>query len=129
LKSTNLNPYIIIWLINFISCWKQRVAVDGTAANFVNINRGVPQGTVLGPFLFSLMVNDIEVKYPQTNNMVKFTDDLTVRIPVTSSEDSALEEVTNILRVCNFYGYSQNEFTKLFDSLILSLFYYAIEVW
>ena len=34
-----------------------------------------------------------------------------------------------ILRICKFYGYSQNEFTKLFDSLILSLFYYAIEVW
>ena len=34
-----------------------------------------------------------------------------------------------ILRVCKFYGYSLNELTKLFDSLILSLFYYAIEVW
>jgi hypothetical protein len=52
--------------------------------------------TVPGPFLFSLMVSDIEVKHPQTNNMVKFTDDWTVRVPVTSSEDSALEEVTNI---------------------------------
>ena len=33
-----------------------------------------------------------------------------------------------ILRVCKFYGYSLNELTKLFESLILSLFYYAIEV-
>ncbi|CAB3996058.1 Hypothetical predicted protein [Paramuricea clavata] len=96
LKSTNLNPYIINWLINFISCRKQRVTVDGTVTNFVNINREVPQGTVLGPFLFSLMVNDIEAKHPQTNNLVKFADDLTVSVPVTSSGDSALDEVTNI---------------------------------
>jgi hypothetical protein len=42
------------------------------------------------------MVNDIEAKHPQTNNLVKFADDLTVSVPVTSSGDSALDEVTNI---------------------------------
>ena len=63
--------------------------VDGIVTNFVSINRGVPQGTVRGPFLFSVMVSDIEVKHPQTNNLIKFADDLTVSVPVTSSGDSA----------------------------------------
>jgi hypothetical protein len=40
------------------------------------------------------MVNDIEAKHPQTNNLVKFADDLTVSVPVISSGDS--DEVTNI---------------------------------
>ena len=34
-----------------------------------------------------------------------------------------------ILRVCKFYGYSQDQLNKLFDSLILSLFAYGQEVW
>ena len=34
-----------------------------------------------------------------------------------------------ILRVCKFHGYPLNHLTKLFESLILSLFTYAIEVW
>ena len=34
-----------------------------------------------------------------------------------------------ILRVCKFYGYSQDQLNKLFDSLILSLFAYGLEVW
>ena len=34
-----------------------------------------------------------------------------------------------ILRVCKFYGYSQDQLNKLFDSLILSLFVYGLEVW
>lgn len=33
-----------------------------------------------------------------------------------------------ILRVCKFYGFSQHDLTVLFDSLIMSLFLYAIEV-
>ena len=34
-----------------------------------------------------------------------------------------------ILRVCKYYGYSLHELTVLFNSLIMSLFSYAIEVW
>ena len=34
-----------------------------------------------------------------------------------------------ILRVCKFYGYSQDQLKELFHSLILSIFVYGIEVW
>ena len=34
-----------------------------------------------------------------------------------------------ILRVCKYFGYSLSELTVLFDSLIMSLFLYALEVW
>ena len=34
-----------------------------------------------------------------------------------------------ILRVCKFYSYSPDQLNKLFDSLIMSLFMYGIEVW
>ena len=46
--------------------------------------------------------------------------------------DSILHKASSrlyILRVCKFYGYSLHELTTLFDSLIMSLFMYAIEVW
>ena len=34
-----------------------------------------------------------------------------------------------ILRVCRLYGYTKENLNLLFESLILSLFYYGIEVW
>jgi len=34
-----------------------------------------------------------------------------------------------IIRVCKYYGFSLQELTLLFDSIIMSLFTYAIEVW
>ena len=34
-----------------------------------------------------------------------------------------------ILRICKYYGYTLEEFTILFQSLIMSVFTYATEVW
>ena len=96
LKVTDLNPYIINRIINFLSNRKQRVVVDGNETEYVHINRGVPQGTVLGSFLFSLMVNDIKPKDPENNMLVKFADDMTVSAPVKTTRDTACNEVKNI---------------------------------
>ena len=65
LMSLNINPYVINWIVSFLSNRKQRVVVDGFVTEFASINRGVPQGTVLGPILFSIMVNDIRPVYPE----------------------------------------------------------------
>lgn len=53
LKSYNLNPYIINWIISFLCDREQRVVIDRVTTKFVDINRGVPQ--VLGPVLFSVI--------------------------------------------------------------------------
>ena len=86
LKATDLNPYIINWIINFLSNRKQRIVVDGIKTEYVHINRGVPQGTLLGSFLFSLMVNDIKPKDPENNMLIKFADDMTVSAPLKLPE-------------------------------------------
>ena len=63
---------------------------------FVDINEGVPQGTVIGVFLFSLMVNGIQPVDLLRNLLVKFADDMTISAPVrTSTVDLTVAEVNS----------------------------------
>ena len=67
-----------------------RIVVDGIETEYVDINN------ILGPFLFSLMVNDVKPVDPKNNILVKFADDMTICAPVKSTGDSASIEVRNI---------------------------------
>ena len=59
--------------------------VDGTISKVSKVVSGVPQGTVLGPILFLLLINDIDRHV--TNKVSLFCDDTRVMGPVDTEED------------------------------------------
>ena len=93
-KVPDINPSIVNWVIDFLKDRQQRVWVGKVMVPFLAVNRGVPQGTVVGPVLLTIMVNDTSPT-SQGILMTKYADDITCSIPVGPS-DSASEELENI---------------------------------
>ena len=74
------------WFKSYLSKRKQKVFADGVESNFYFLKSGVPQGSILGPFLFIVYIND----------MVRATNYFTVRL---FADDTSLTAVGSDLDV------------------------------
>ena len=84
------------WIASFLSGRTQSVVVEGSSSDRVPVVSGVPQGSVLGPMLFLLFINDLPEKI--TSNSRLFADDCIVYRQIKGISDcEALQEDLNML--------------------------------
>ena len=67
---------LLTWIGSYLSNRKQRVVLNGQESSILCSNAGVPQGSILGPLLFLIFVNDIEISIK--SDMFIFADDVTL---------------------------------------------------
>jgi hypothetical protein len=100
---------ILNWISSYLSNRTQIVKFDNELSDPVSITSGVPQGSVLGPFLFIMFINDLP-KILQGCECSVFADDLKIFKKISNTEDYlALQNNLNkVVRWCEINGMTLN---------------------
>lgn len=90
LRNIGLPLYLIKWVESYLTNRKQFVEIKSSVSGMLNVTSGVPQGSVLGPLLFLIYVNDLVQAIPDTVSIKLFADDCVVFKEITCSDDHNL---------------------------------------
>ena len=85
LKTHGIGDGIIDWIEKWLTDRRQRVVVDREVSNRKSVLSGVSQGSVLGPLLFLIYINDLDDNI--TSTVLKFADDTKVFRKVNNDGD------------------------------------------
>ena len=96
LKTYNFSKELIAWIAKWLEDRKQRVLINGTYSEWRNVISSVIQGSVLGPILFVIYINDIDTCLDNKEGiMPKFADDTKVAKIVKNTKTA--EEMQDII--------------------------------
>ena len=84
LKQYGISGNLLKWFENYLSGRIQRVVLYGINSNWREIKAGVPQGSILGPLLFIIFINDIVVDIDGTIKL--FADDTSIYLTVDTPQ-------------------------------------------
>ena len=92
-ESMGFGPQTTLWIEDWLKGRTQRVVLNGSYSDWSEVSSGVPQGSVLGPILFLVYVNDMDCGLDA--NISKFADDTKLFHKVSSIEEH--EKIQNDL--------------------------------
>ncbi|MCG8048301.1 MAG: reverse transcriptase family protein [Candidatus Thiodiazotropha endolucinida] len=87
LVAIGISDNLLNWFASYLSSRKQRVVINGKTSSYQTVPAGVPQGSILGPLLFLIYINDIVL---ELNCGIRlFADDTSLYIIVENPQAAA----------------------------------------
>ena len=109
LRTIGCSDSIVYWFLSYLSNRRQHVVLNGQASDWASVLAGVPQGSILGPMLFLIFINDIVKHIGCTIRL--FADDTSLYIIV----DCPLQEGQLLNRDLNAISIWANSWLVTFN--------------
>lgn len=87
LQGHGIGGHLLRWIRAWLTGRRQKVVLNGKASDWADVLSGVPQGSVLGPLLFLIFINDLDDSAQVVETVSKFADDTKLAQTVESDED------------------------------------------
>lgn len=100
LKAFGIKGTLLTWLEDYLTGRKQRVVINGHYSEWRVLKAGVPQGSILGPLLFIIFINDI-IRAIQSNIFL-FADDTSLFREIIDHTD--IQIINNDLQTLNAWS-------------------------
>ena len=102
LKQNGISGDLLQILSDFLSNRKQRVVLNGQNSSWTNVHAGVPQGSILGPLLFLIYINDLADDL--SSNVKLFADDTSL-FSVVHDVNASARELNDDLKKINKWAF------------------------
>ena len=96
LKNCGVSGGLLSWLEAFLKNRKQRVVVNGSPSSWSEVTSGIPQGTVLGPLLFVIFINDMPTVTESLLNLLADDSKLWRQIDSEDDADTIQRDLDNL---------------------------------
>ena len=93
LEAYGLGHRSLTYILSYLSDRKQRTKVNNSFSSWSNINTGVPQGSILGPLLFNIYLNDI-FYFVNEGDLTNYADDTTPYV-IDTNTDALIQRLEN----------------------------------
>ena len=92
---------LLTWFAGYLQNSQQQVVINGEASDFGAVNAGVPPGSVLGPLLFLVYINDL-TNVVQDCSIRLFADDTCLFIEVDNRTETSVKVNNDLSRINNW---------------------------
>ena len=93
----------LAWFQSYLSDRTQYTVIENHKSDTLNITCGIPQGSILGPLLFILYVNDI-TQSSSKGKLILFADDTNIIYNDTSHSDLCSQAQNDLTSVCDWFA-------------------------